>query len=218
MQYGEESFELFNKLTDNSSEIECLFIERMKQLLKVGGYAGIILPSSILSNTGIYTSAREILLKYFYIVGITEFGPNTFMATNTNTVTLFLKRRDNSDWKKIESAISNFFDKPKDVTVLGIEKAFSKYVSFVYEGLTIEDYISFVNKKPSEVFKAQDIYKDYLKWFESLTDVNNLKSKASFKALSTAEQIAKLNSLFYDKVFTIEKEKLLSFAKTEFKM
>lgn len=214
VQYGEESFELFNKLTDNSSEIECLFIERMKQLLKVGGYAGIILPSSILSNTGIYTSAREILLKYFYIVGITEFGPNTFMATNTNTVTLFLKRRDNSDWKKIESAISNFFDKPKDVTVLGIEKAFSKYVSSVYEGLTIEDYISFVNKKPSEVFKAQDIYKDYLKWFESLTDVNNLKSKASFKALSTAEQIAKLNSLFYDKVFTIEKEKLLYFLLT----
>ena len=71
IKYGEESFELFEKLTDNSSEIECLFIERMKQLLKIGGYAGIILPSSILTNTGIYTTTREILLKYFKIIAIT---------------------------------------------------------------------------------------------------------------------------------------------------
>lgn len=75
---GENSFELFNKLTDNSSEIECLFVERMKQLLKVGGYAGIVLPSSILSNSGIYTATREIILKYFKIIAITELGSNTF--------------------------------------------------------------------------------------------------------------------------------------------
>ena len=81
VQNGEDSFELFKRLTDNSSEIECLFVERMKQLLKVGGYAGIILPSSILSNAGIYTAAREIILKYFKIKGITELGSNTFMAT-----------------------------------------------------------------------------------------------------------------------------------------
>ena len=211
IQYGEESFELFSKLTDNSSEIECLFIERMKQLLKEGGYAGIILPSSILSNTGICTFAREILLKYFYIIGITEFGSNTFMATNTNTVTLFLKRRNNSDWKKIETAISIFFDTPKDVTVLGIEKAFGKYINCVYEGLTIDDYISFINQKPSKAFETHEIYKDYLNWFDNLTDVKKLKSKASFKALSVSEQISALNLLFYDKVFAIEKEKILYF-------
>jgi type I restriction enzyme M protein len=93
--YGEKDFELYNALTDQSSEIECLFIERTKQLLKEGGLAGIILPSSILSNTGIYTKAREIIFKYFEIVGIAELGSNTFMATGTNTVTLFLRRRDN---------------------------------------------------------------------------------------------------------------------------
>ena len=87
-------------MTDDSSEIECLFIERTKQLLKSGGWAGIILPSSILSNSGIYTDAREIILKYFAIKAIAEFGSNTFMATDTNTVTLFLERRANNDWKK----------------------------------------------------------------------------------------------------------------------
>lgn len=145
VKYGAEAFELFDRLTDKSSEIECLFIEQMKQLLKVGGYAAIILPSSILSNTGIYTAAREILLKYFKIVAITEFGSNTFMATNTNTITLFLKRRSNTDHKIVETAVNSFFEKPKDVTVLGIEKAYSKYVSSVFDNISLEDYISFIN-------------------------------------------------------------------------
>lgn len=214
VRYGEESFELFEKLTDNSSEIECLFIERMKQLLKVGGYAGIILPSSILSNSGIYVAAREIILKYFYVVGITEFGSNTFMATNANTVTLFLKRRDNSDWKKIENAVFNFFDKPKDITVLGIEKAFSKYVETVFEDITLDDYISLVNRKPTQAFKILEIYEDYKNWFVNLTEVNNIQNSKEFKELTENEKQLRLETLFFDKIFDIEQDKLLYFLLT----
>lgn len=214
VKYGEESFELFNKLTDNSSEIECLFIERMKQLLKVGGYAGIVLPSSILSNTGLYSASREILIKYFKIVAITEFGSNTFMATGTNTVTLFLERRANTDHKHIENAIISFFDKPKDVTVLGIEKAFSKYVNHAFENIAINDYISFVNKKPTIIFKQLEIYVEYQNWFDGLTEIKNLKTKKSFNELSSIEQNKKLEKLFYEKVFAIEKDKLLYFLLT----
>ena len=94
---ADKAFDLYNRLTDQSSEIECLFIERTKQLLKDGGVAGIVLPSSILSKGGLYTQTREIILKYFDILGITELGSNTFMATGTNTITLFLRRRNNAD-------------------------------------------------------------------------------------------------------------------------
>ena len=96
IEYGQESFELYSSLTDNSSEIECLFIERMKQLLKIGGWAAVILPSSILSNSGIYAKARALLLKYFKIKAIVELSTNTFMKTNTSTVILFLERRKES--------------------------------------------------------------------------------------------------------------------------
>lgn len=96
LRYGEETFDLFNSITDNSSEIECLFIERMKQLLKIGGWAGVILPSSILSNGGIHSKAREILFKYFKVKSIVELGSGTFMKTGTNTVVLFLERRSDS--------------------------------------------------------------------------------------------------------------------------
>ncbi|ENP8394296.1 N-6 DNA methylase [Vibrio alginolyticus] len=211
LKNGEESFDLFNRLTDDSSEIECLFIERAKQLLKPGGWAGIILPSSILSNSGIYTDAREIILKYFAIKAIAEFGSNTFMATGTNTVTLFLERRANHDWKKVETAINNFFDNPKEATVNGIEKAFSNYVDEVFEDITLQDYISFVNKKPNEAINKTELFADYKSWFNGLTEIKNLKKKKAFKAKTKDEQQGELDKLFYDKVFAKEQDKMLYF-------
>jgi type I restriction enzyme M protein len=211
LKFGEESFELYNRLTDDSSEIECLFIERTKQLLKIGGWAGVILPSSILSNSGIYTDAREFILKYFDLKAIAEFGSNTFMATNTNTVTLFLERKSNTEWKKIESAIKNFFDKPKEATVNGIEKAFGKYVAEVFEGLEIADYISLVNKQPNENIQKQELFADYKIWFDSLTEIKNLKAKKVFKDKTKAEQQEELDKLLYEKVFAREQDKMLYF-------
>lgn len=126
---------MYDSITDNSSEIECLFVERMKQLLKVGGWAGVILPSTILSNSGIYSKAREILFKYFRIISIVELGSGTFMKTGIKTVVLFLERRSDNDFINIEKAVDVFISNQKDITVMGIEKAFSKYVSNVYENL-----------------------------------------------------------------------------------
>jgi len=79
---------------ETANSIETFFIERAKQLLKSGGVAALILPSSILSNGGnTYVKTREILLQYFDIVAIAEFGSGTFGKTGTNTVTLFLRRK-----------------------------------------------------------------------------------------------------------------------------
>jgi type I restriction enzyme M protein len=161
--YKEGDFELYDRLTDNSSEIECLFIERTKQLLKDGGVAGIILPSSILSNTGIYSKSREIILQYFDIVAITELGSNTFMATGTNTVTLFLRRRNNYESKNLKKSVDKFFTDFQDVTLNGIEKPITKYVNHVWEGLTFDDYVSLLNKTPNKKVAEHEIYKEYCK-------------------------------------------------------
>lgn len=159
--YTEKDFELYNSLTDNSSEIECLFVERTKQLLKDGGVAGIILPNSILTNSGIYTKTRELLLKYFEIVGITELGSNTFMATGTNTVVLFLRRRNNYECTNLQKSIDKFFTDFTDVTINEIEFPVSKYVSYAWEGLTFEDYVTLLEKNPNDKVKNHDLYKEY---------------------------------------------------------
>lgn len=160
---AKKSFDLFDRLTDQSSEIECLFIERTKQLLKDDGLAGIILPSSILSNTGIYTKTREILFKYFEIIGITELGSGTFMATGTNTVILFLRKRNNYEWENINSSVEKFFQNTNDVTVNGVENIFSKYVKYVWGGIKFEDYVGLCKNTINKNIENHEIYKEYEK-------------------------------------------------------
>ena len=186
--YTEKDFDLYDKLTDNSSEIECLFVERTKQLVKDGGVASIILPSSILTNTGIYTKTRELLLKYFEIVAIAELGSNTFMATGTNTVTLFLRRRNNYDCINLEKYVDKFFLNYTDVTINGIETPVSKYVNYVWEDLLFDDYITLLEQNPNDKVKNHDLFKEY-------------KSKIKTK---TAKD-------FWNKVIELEKEKLYYF-------
>lgn len=170
--YTEKDFDLYNNLTDNSSEIECLFIERTKQLLKDGGIAGIILPSSILSNTGIYTKAREIILQYFEIIGITELGSNTFMATGTNTVVLFLRRRNNYDSINLRKSVDKIFTDYKDVTLNGVEKPVGKYVANVWEGIAFNDYVTLLKKEPNKTIEQQGIYIEYRKKLKSKNEVD----------------------------------------------
>ena len=167
---SEKAFDLYNRLTDQSSEIECLFIERTKQLLKDGGVAGIILPSSILSNTGIYTQTREILLKHFDVLAIAEMGSNTFMATGTNTVTLFLRRKNNADAINIEEAIKKVFVNLQDVTINGIETPIAKYVAHVWDSISFEDYKTLLQKKPNKKIEEHEIYQEYKKKIKAKND------------------------------------------------
>ena len=180
--YTEKDFELYNSLTDNSSEIECLFVERTKQLLNEGGIAGVILPSSILSNSGIYIKAREIILQYFDIVAIAELGSNTFMATNTNTVVLFLRRRDNYFATNTKSAVETFFRTLNDVTINGIETPALKYVSHIWEGLDYTDYITLLQKSPNDKVKAHDVYTEYKKKISEKGDAKLFEAILSIEA------------------------------------
>jgi type I restriction enzyme M protein len=189
--YANQDFNLFNSLTDRSSEIECLFIERTKQLLKTEGIAAIILPSSILSNSGLYAQAREIILKAFDIIAIAELGSGTFMATGTNTVTLFLKRRKDTISEQLEKSLATFFINLKDITINGIEKPIEKYVSHVWENISFQDYKTLLQKKPNEVIKEHEIFNEY------------------DKKIKVKKEDEKWN-----KILEIEKDKLLYFILT----
>ncbi len=189
--FNENDFELYNYLTDQSSEIECLFVERTKQLLKDGGIAAVVLPSSILSNTGLYTKTREIILNYFEIIAIAEFDSNTFMATGTNTITLFMRRRNNYDCQNINIAVKDAISYKKDSTINKIEQPISKYVSHVWQGVTYGDYVSLLERKPNLNIESHEIYLEYRK-------------KLQFKN----------EKEFWDSVIKLEQEKILYFILT----
>lgn len=183
-----QAFNLYSRLTDQSSEIECLFIERTKQLLKDGGVAGIILPTSILDNNSVLNvQAREVILQYFTIIAITELGTNTFMATKIKTVIFFLQRKNNADFLNIKASVDKFFQHFQDITINRIENPVKEYVAYAWGDITLKDFITLLKKKPGTGILEHDIYKEYT---ERLT----------------GSQEEKLN-----KMIAIEKEKIAYF-------
>ena len=59
-----------------------------------------------------HIATREILLKYFDFMSITELGNNTFGKTGTNTVILFLRRKAQRPEvaEHYQHRVQNFFD------------------------------------------------------------------------------------------------------------
>jgi type I restriction enzyme M protein len=168
--YTENDFELYSYLTDNSSEIECLFVERTKQLLKDGGVAGIILPAAVLNSTGIYTKTRALILQYFEIIAIVELGVNTFMATKIKTIILFLRRKNNYDSINLLKSTERFFEDWQDVTRNGIEKPVAKYVEHVWKNISFDDYLTLLKKEPDKSIESHEIYREYRKKIKGKTE------------------------------------------------
>lgn len=194
--YDESDFTLYNDITDDSSAIECLFIERTQQLLKDGGVAGVILPRSILSNGGVYEKARTLLLKFFDIVAIAELGSNTFMATGTNTVTLFMRRCDSYVHQHIEVAVATFMHTHNEVTINGIDRPVTAYLLHVWSGLQLEDYVTLLNKKPNAIVRGHELFQ----WLDK-----NIRADKKGKASDIPDNI------YWSRFLMLEQEKIIYF-------
>jgi len=81
---------------------EQLFIERCLDFLKPGGYLGIVLPDSILSNPSL-TWIREWILEKTYIIASIDLPVETFEPhTGTQTSVLILKKKSEKQQNKDE--------------------------------------------------------------------------------------------------------------------
>jgi type I restriction enzyme M protein len=190
---GSNNFSLYKYLTFNSVEIECLFLERTEQLLKEGGYAGIILPINILGrNNTIYKYTRKKMLVDFDIVGITELGNKTFSATTTVTVVLFLRKRKKSKvLKMLKNLYEYFIEEKSDKTIEPIIKSFSSQYEIdknYLEYLFNEDkelLMEIINKKSVELLEVQD---DIILLLSYCLNFDN-KTVLAYAGESTKEQM-----------------------------
>ena len=127
MAYSND-FTLLKKLNYNDSNIETFFVERAEQLLKKDGYAAIVLPQSILSNSK-YENMRRFILENFVIKGMLMTSDITFSGTTTSPVVLFLKKekRYNKHYKICLIGSPKYLEptsskmKNKEVQFLGYE-------------------------------------------------------------------------------------------------
>lgn len=153
LQDGSNSFELFENLSDKSDDIECLFVERTFQLLKEGGYAGIILPSTFLLNQGIQQRARKILLEKFRIIGLCEFGTKTFTYAGQPTIVIFLEKRNSTEISKVLTVLDNFKKKQVDFSFDNIKNVISSYLE---SNSVYEDFDDFKEKiKDDDVWSVE---------------------------------------------------------------
>jgi type I restriction enzyme M protein len=201
------SFDLMKHLTDTASEIEVLFVERLAQLLRTNGVCGVILPNTILSTAGIYTKAREVLLRNFEVRAIVEFGSNTFMATKTNTVTFFLKRRELKTVVDANYVAEDFitYNKERENDFADTLNILAEYARTL--GFTLADYKTFLSCTPNEAILNSVWYQDYRSWFENLSDIRKLRSDRRFLAKTIEEQTEIIESRFYTETKAKEKDK-----------
>ena len=186
--------------SSNTNTIQCFFLERIYHLMAPDGVVGVIVPSSILSNTDtVRIRTREILLQFFDLVSIAELGGGTFSKTDTNTVVFFLRRKAQrpEPADHYRDRVDDFFQGDDEGTEYQDEyliKAYCNHIKVPYE-----EYIKLFNQtsvEPLAELLQYDIFKEY---------------EQEFKGKTETKQGAESDRLFITYLHTIEKEKLYYF-------
>lgn len=201
---------------DTNNSIECFFIERAKQLLKTGGVAAIILPASILSNgNSTYIKTREILIQYFDLVAIAEFGSGTFGKTGTNTVTLFLRRKatapDTAEHyrERVAAWFTSGHAADANQPVYQDEPLIDRYAAHI--GVPATDYKTLLQGNAHGPWCNADYFEAYTTAFNESTEIKNLYKQKKFNSQPQAEQDAEIDRRYLAFVHAIERDKLLHF-------
>lgn len=225
-----KKYKLFNSninLAKNNA-IETFFIERAAQLMKAGGVAGIILPVSVLNKGGIYAKAREIILENFHIVSLVELGSGTFGKTGTNTVVMFLRRKETNtpDADHYANRVECWFNLSESGDeVYQDTELMEKYCEHL--GYAVDDYQEFLKGNMTETFIKSEVVQTYHNSFfgtsrNAMKDVcdeaKNIRARyvaktktATFRALSADEKKKEADRTFYAFVKAIEREKMYFF-------
>ena len=208
----DNNFKILDKISNNGSEIETLFVERISQLLKPKAVAAVILPSSILNKENeSFIAARESIIENFEIKAIVSLSNKTFGATGTNTVILFLEKYDEPPKKfdLVKDTVDSILE-GKSLEHWEDELVFKEYLKTI--GVAKEEYHDFIFKEINYCDYKNKYFKNYVNEFLALSATKSKKKQKFFKSLTQIEQDVVLNKMFYEFVFEIEREKIKYFA------
>ena len=199
----------------DTNTIQCFFLERIHHLMAPDGVVGVIVPSSILSNAdAVHIRTREILLQFFDLVSIAQLGSGTFGKTGTNTVVLFLKRKEPrpEPADQYRNRVKNFFDGDEEKVQYQDHDLIQAYCNHIE--IPYEEYIKLfaqTSLEPLSDLMEHDIFQDYKQAFGQSTDIKNLKKSNVFKKKTPTEQSAEIAQRLIGYLHAIEKDKLYYF-------
>lgn len=212
---SKNTYKLFNDdiNMETNNSIECFFCERANQILNDNAKAAIILPSSILNKDSIYKNTREILFQNFDFIAIVELGNQTFGATGTNTIILFLRKKET--FKQENHLISQDYSLIKErieaENLKDNENFYQNYLSAYcdFRKFDKELYSNFLNGNLDSKLTELEAFKDYRNAFEQTSDYKKLKESKIYKESKDKQDLEDKAFLAYTQA--IEKDKLLYF-------
>lgn len=213
---SKNTYKLFNDdiNIETNNSIECFFCERANQILNDNAKAAIILPSSILNKDSIYKNTREILFQNFDFIAIVELGNQTFGATGTNTIILFLRKKET--FKQENHLISQDYSLIKErietENLKDNENFYQNYLSAYcdFRKFDKELYSNFLNGNLDSKLAELEAFKDYRNAFRQTSDYKKLKESKIYKESKDKQDLEDKAFLAY--VQAIEKDKLLYFS------
>ncbi|EHR1928006.1 restriction endonuclease subunit S [Campylobacter coli] len=212
---SKNTYKLFNDdiNIETNNSIECFFCERANQILNDNAKAAIILPSSILNKDSIYKNTREILFQNFDFIAIVELGNQTFGATGTNTIILFLRKKET--FKQENHLISQDYSLIKErieaENLKDNESFYQNYLSAYcdFRKFDKELYSNFLNGNLDSKLAELEAFKDYRNAFRQTSDYKKLKESKIYKESKDKQSLEDKAFLAYTQA--IEKDKLLYF-------
>ncbi|EAL5974680.1 restriction endonuclease, partial [Campylobacter coli] len=212
---SKNTYKLFNDdiNIETNNSIECFFCERANQILNDNAKAAIILPSSILNKDSIYKNTREILFQNFDFIAIVELGNQTFGATGTNTIILFLRKKET--FKQENHLISQDYSLIKErieaENLKDNESFYQNYLSAYcdFRKFDKELYSNFLNGNLDSKLAELEAFKDYRNAFRQTSDYKKLKESKIYKESKDKQDLEDKAFLAYAQA--IEKDKLLYF-------
>ncbi|EAK6933847.1 restriction endonuclease [Campylobacter coli] len=212
---SKNTYKLFNDdiNIETNNSIECFFCERANQILNDNAKAAIILPSSILNKDSIYKNTREILFQNFDFIAIVELGNQTFGATGTNTIILFLRKKET--FKQENHLISQDYSLIKErieaENLKDNESFYQNYLSAYcdFRKFDKELYSNFLNGNLDSKLAELEAFKDYRNAFRQTSDYKKLKESKIYKESEDKQSLEDKAFLAYTQA--IEKDKLLYF-------
>ncbi|MBT0877183.1 restriction endonuclease subunit S [Campylobacter coli] len=212
---SKNTYKLFNDdiNIETNNSIECFFCERANQILNDNAKAAIILPSSILNKDSIYKNTREILFQNFDFIAIVELGNQTFGATGTNTIILFLSKKET--FKQENHLISQDYSLIKErieaENLKDNESFYQNYLSAYcdFRKFDKELYSNFLNGNLDSKLAELEAFKDYRNAFRQTSDYKKLKESKIYKESEDKQSLEDKAFLAYTQA--IEKDKLLYF-------
>ncbi|EEP6779923.1 N-6 DNA methylase [Campylobacter coli] len=213
---SKNTYKLFNDdiNIETNNSIECFFCERANQILNDNAKAAIILPSSILNKDSIYKNTREILFQNFDFIAIVELGNQTFGATGTNTIILFLRKKET--FKQENHLISQDYSLIKErieaENLKDSENFYQNYLSAYcdFRKFDKELYNNFLNGNLDSKLAELEAFKDYCNAFRQTSDYKKLKESKIYKESKDKQDLEDKAFLAYAQA--IEKDKLLYFS------